>query len=55
MYGRTPVGQRCLMARRLVEAGVPFVTLYEGGWDHHVGIFKTCDQRLPVFERAIAP
>jgi hypothetical protein len=54
MYGRTPVGQRCLLARRLVEAGVPFVTLYEGGWDHHVGIFKTCDQRLPVFERAIA-
>jgi hypothetical protein len=54
MYGRTPVGQRCLLARRLIEAGVPFVTLYEGGWDHHVGIFKTCNQRLPVFERAIA-
>jgi hypothetical protein len=54
MYGRTPVGQRCLLARRLVEAGVPFVTLYEGGWDHHVGIFKTCDLRLPIFERAIA-
>ena len=34
-YGRTPFGQRALLARRLVEAGVPFVTLYDGGWDHH--------------------
>ena len=35
-YGRNAFGQRCLLARRLVEAGVPFVTLNEGGWDHHV-------------------
>ena len=33
-YGRNSFGQRALLARRLVEAGVPFITLYEGGWDH---------------------
>src|SRR6185437_15712831 len=48
-YGRHPFGQRCLLARRLVEAGVPFVTLYEGGWDHHRGIFNTLDKKLPPF------
>jgi hypothetical protein len=54
MYGRTPFGQRCLLARRLVEAGVPFVTLYEGGWDHHVDIFKSLNKRLPSFDTALA-
>ena len=38
-YGRNSFGQRALLARRLVEAGVPFITLYEGGWDHHTDIF----------------
>lgn len=38
-YGRNPFGQRALLARRLVEAGVPFVTLNDGGWDHHSNIF----------------
>ncbi len=53
-YGRTSFGQRCLLARRLVEAGVPFITLNEGGWDHHVGIFDSFDKRMPAFESAIA-
>ncbi|MFO0907936.1 MAG: DUF1501 domain-containing protein [Isosphaeraceae bacterium] len=53
-YGRTPLGQRALLARRLVEAGVPFVTLYDGGWDHHEGIFKSLDGKLPPFDRALA-
>ncbi|CAN5903918.1 DUF1501 domain-containing protein [soil metagenome] len=53
-YGRTSFGQRCLLARRLVEAGVPFITLYEGGWDHHVSIFDGLDKKLPPFEAAIA-
>ena len=53
-YGRNGFGQRALLARRLVEAGVPFVTLYEGGWDHHGGIFKALDKKLPPFEAAIA-
>src|SRR4051812_34145587 len=38
-YGRNPFGQRCLLARRLVESGVPFVTLNEAGWDHHFYLF----------------
>jgi hypothetical protein len=53
-YGRTPFGQRALLARRLVEAGVPFVTLYEGGWDHHTNIFPSLTKRLPAFEATIA-
>jgi hypothetical protein len=53
-YGRNPFGQRALLARRLVEAGVPFVTLYEGGWDHHEKIFDGLDKRLPAFESTIA-
>ena len=38
-YGRNSFGQQTLLARRLVEAGVPFVTLNNGGWDHHSNIF----------------
>ena len=53
-YGRNPFGQRCLLARRLVEAGVPFVTLYDGGWDHHAGLFDAFDKKLPPFEASIA-
>jgi len=53
-YGRNPFGQRALLARRLVEAGVPFVTLYDGGWDHHSNIFGAIGKRLPPFENAIA-
>jgi hypothetical protein len=53
-YGRSPFGQRALLARRLVEAGVPFVTLYEGGWDHHTDIFDTLSRRLPSFEATLA-
>jgi hypothetical protein len=53
-YGRNPFGQRCLLARRLVEAGVPFVTLNEGGWDHHVGLFDGYDKRMPAFESSLA-
>ncbi|MCH7725995.1 MAG: DUF1501 domain-containing protein [Planctomycetes bacterium] len=53
-YGRNTFGQRALLARRLVEAGVPFVTLYDGGWDHHVGIFGALNKRLPSFEASIA-
>jgi len=34
-YGRNDFGQRLLLARRLVEVGVSFVTVYYGGWDHH--------------------
>jgi hypothetical protein len=53
-YGRNPFGQRALLARRLVEAGVPFITLYDGGWDHHVGVFAALAQRLPRWEATVA-
>lgn len=53
-YGRNPFGQRALLARRLVEAGVPFITLYHGGWDHHTKLFTTLNNVLPPFEAAIA-
>lgn len=53
-YGRSPFGQRALLARRLVGAGVPFVTLYFGGWDHHTDLFNAFDQKVPPFESAIA-
>jgi hypothetical protein len=53
-YGRNSFGQRALLARRLVEAGVPFITLYDGGWDHHSDIFGAIAKRLPEFENSIA-
>ena len=34
-YGRTPFGQGCLLARRLVQAGVTFVEVRSNGWDTH--------------------
>lgn len=54
LYGRNSFGQRALLARRLVEAGVPFVTLYDGGWDHHTNLFKSLDTMLPPRDRALA-
>lgn len=53
-YGRNSFGQRCLLARRLVEAGVPFITLNDGGWDHHTDLFNALKKRLPPFEASIA-
>jgi hypothetical protein len=49
-YGRNTFGQSCLLARRLVERGVRFVTVTYGGWDHHARIFPSLDQRLPEFD-----
>lgn len=53
-YGRNSFGQRALLARRLVQAGVPFVTLYHGGWDHHEKIFAAWDKKMPPFEATVA-
>ena len=49
-YGRTEFGQSALLARRLVENGVRFVTVNYGGWDHHSDIFKGLDAKLPEFD-----
>jgi len=53
-YGRNSFGQQALLARRLVEAGVPFVTLYDGGWDHHSDLFGALKTRLPRWDQTVA-
>ena len=53
-YGRNSHGQGCLLARRLVEAGVPFVTIDDFDWDHHGKIFPSLRKQLPVLDRAFA-
>lgn len=54
-YGDNNFGKGCLMARRLVETGVPFVEVDLGGWDMHNDIFNTLStQRLPVLDRAMS-
>ena len=51
-YGHSTFGQSCLLARRLVERGVRFVTVNNGGWDHHAKIWDGLGHRLPEFDRA---
>jgi hypothetical protein len=53
-YGRNAAGQRFLMARRLVEAGVRFVSLTYGGWDMHSAIKQGMAGQLPAFDQAFA-
>ena len=53
-YGRTTFGQSCLLARRLVEGGVRFVTVNYGGWDHHAKVFESLDRKLPEFDRGFS-
>ena len=55
LYGRTKLGQSLLLARRLVEAGVTFVTVDAGGWDTHANNFEALKtKKLPEFDRAWA-
>jgi hypothetical protein len=53
-YGRNAAGQRMLMARRLVQAGVRFVTLTYGSWDHHQRITQSMRGQMPPFDKAFA-
>src|SRR5271166_6062957 len=53
-YGRNAAGQRMLLARRLVGAGVRFVSLTYGGWDMHGGIKGAMAGQLPIFDQAFA-
>jgi uncharacterized protein (DUF1501 family) len=53
-YGRHEAGQRMLMARRLVTAGVRFVSLTYGGWDHHTNITQAIKGQMPKFDQAFA-
>ena len=53
-YGMNDAGQRMLMARRLVGAGVRFVTLTYGGWDMHSQITNGMKRSMPNFDQALA-
>jgi hypothetical protein len=53
-YGRNAAGQRMLLARRLVQAGVRFVSLTYGGWDHHDNIRNGFNNQMPSFDQAFA-
>ncbi len=53
-YGNN-LGRSCLLARRLVEAGVPFVEVNSGGWDLHQNVFGSLrNQRLPMLDQALS-
>ncbi len=53
-YGRNTFGQSCLMARRLVEHGVPYVTINYRGWDTHKQHFKSMQKNLPQMDQGMA-
>jgi hypothetical protein len=54
-YGNTGFGRGCLMARRLVETGVPFIEVDLGGWDNHSDIFPTLqNQKLPELDKSMS-
>jgi hypothetical protein len=53
-YGRKKFGQSCLLARRLVERGVPFVTINHQGWDTHKKHFPAMAQKLPELDQALS-
>ena len=53
-YRRDGFGQSCLLARRLVEAGVRFVTVNNGGWDNHNNIFSALRGKLRGFDQTVA-
>jgi len=53
-YGRNTFGQSCLMARRLIEHGVPYVTINYKGWDTHKQHFETMRKKLPEMDSGMA-
>jgi hypothetical protein len=54
-FGNNGLGRGLLMARRLVETGVPFVEVNMGGWDLHSNVFATLrDQRLPILDQGLS-
>jgi hypothetical protein len=53
-YGRNKFGQSCLLARRLVERGVPYIAINHGGWDTHKQNFPTMRRKLPELDKALS-
>jgi len=54
LYGRSAFGQGCLMARRLIEAGVTFVEVQSSGWDTHGNELPTLKKLIPPVDRGTA-
>ncbi|MEM9478580.1 MAG: DUF1501 domain-containing protein [Verrucomicrobiota bacterium] len=52
-YGRNQAGQRMILARRLVESGVRFVSMVYGGWDHHDRINQNFPRQAPDLDRGL--
>lgn len=52
-YGRNTFGQSCLLARRLVERGVPYITINYKGWDTHKQNFQTLRRKLPEMDKGM--
>ena len=53
-YGKSKFGQSCLVARRLVERGIPYVTINYGGWDTHKENFQAMRRQLPDMDKGFA-
>ena len=53
-YGASHFGQGCLVARRLVEAGVPFVEVQRGGWDMHESLWDKMGKTAPDVDQGVS-
>jgi hypothetical protein len=53
-YRRTPFGEQCLLARRLIEAGVPVVKVARGFWDSHHDNFESHRELVPDFDHTLS-
>jgi hypothetical protein len=53
-YGKNPFGQSCLVARRLVEVGVPFVEIQRGGWDLHENMWQNMPKICPEVDQGLS-
>ena len=53
-YGKTRFGASCLVARRLVQKGVPFIVVRNGGWDTHKQHFERMSEKLPELDQALS-
>lgn len=53
-YGMNTLGQSCLQARKLVEAGVPFITINAQGWDTHKKHFEMMTRMLPQLDNGLS-
>ena len=53
-YGSTPFGQQALVARRLIEAGVPYVRVNRAWWDHHAQNFEGHHEMVPELDHVLS-